>query len=304
MTALSRGHDGVGVVVVRLTDGRTAAQVEAADGIPTVLVDAARDQATCTRVGAVASPGCPPGALPALAAALEPAGVAVSPLPDTPGLVVARTAAALVDAGHDAVEAGVAAADDVDLAMEHGAGHPQGPLAWGRTLGEGWVVGVLDALHSAEPTGRYRVSPTLRSRAMLARDRVSAGFGIELVSAAQGRGVVRATVTEAMLNGFDIVHGGVVCLVADTALAVACNSHGPLTVGAGLDVSWVTAGRLGDVLTATAVERARYGGGRRNGLYDITVTRADGSLVAEVRGRTRTVGRAPAAPAEPVEDRS
>ncbi len=294
------GYDGV---VVRLTDGRTAVQVEAAGGRPAVLVDLTRDQATCTRVGAVASPGCPPRSLETLAAALAPAGIAVSPLPDAPGLVVARTAAALVNAGHDAVEAGVASADDVDLAMEHGAGHPQGPLAWGRSLGEGWVVGVLDALHAAEPTGRYRVSPTLRARVMLARDRVSAGFGIELVSAGEGRGVVRATVTESMLNGFDIVHGGVVCLVADTALAVACNSHGPLTVGAGLDVSWVTAGRLGDVLTATAVERARYGGGRRNGLYDITVTRADGSLVAEVRGRTRTVGREPA-PADPVEEQS
>ena len=284
-----------GVVVMR-TDGRTAAQVEAATGRPTVLLDAIRDQATCTRVGATVSPGCPYGSLEVLAAALVSAGVAVSPLPDTPGLVVARTAAALVNAGHDAVEAEVATAGDVDLAMQHGAGYPQGPLAWGRTLDEGWVVGVLDALHVTEPTGRYRVSPTLRSRAMLARDRVSAGFGIGLVSAGDGRGVVRTTVTEAMLNGFGIVHGGVVCLVADTALAVACNSHGLLTVGAGLDVSWLSAGRLGDVLTATAVERARYGGGRRNGLYDVTITRDDGTVVAEVRGRTRTVGR-PAAPA-------
>ncbi len=87
-----------------------------------------------------------------------------------------------------------------------------------------------------------------------------------------------------------------VCLVADTALAVACNSHGVLTVGAGLDVSWLAAGRLGDVLTATALERARYGSGRRNGLYDVTITRDDGTVVAEVRGRTRTVGR-PTAPA-------
>jgi hypothetical protein len=44
------------------------------------------------------------------------------------------------------------------------------------------------------------------------------------------------------------------------------------------------------VLVATAVERARFGGGGRNGLYDITVAREDGTPVAEVRGRTRVVG--------------
>ena len=61
-------------------------------------------------------------------------------------------------------------------------------------------------------------------------------------------------------------------------------------MGAGLDVTWVSPGRVGDVLVASAVQRARYGRDGRNGLYDITVSRDDGSLVAEVRGRTRTVG--------------
>jgi len=272
---------------VRLTDGRTAAQVEAAGGAPVVLVDLVRDPLTCTRVGAVASPGCPGGALEALAAVLAPAGVAVTPLPDTPGLVVARIAAALVAAAEDAVEAGVAERADVDRAMEHGAGHPQGPLAWGERLGHAWVVGVLDALHADEPGGRYRVCPTLRGRAMLSRDRVSAALGITLVEAGPGRGTVRGEVTDAWLNGFGIVHGGVVCTVADTALAVACNSDGVLTVGASLDVTWVSPGRVGDVLVARAVRRASYG---RNGVYDVTVSREDGSLVAEVRGRTLSVG--------------
>jgi 3-hydroxybutyryl-CoA dehydrogenase len=284
---------GAGAVAVQVTDGRTAAQVEAGTGTAVVLVDLVRDQAGCTRVGATASPGCPPRTLEALAEVLAPAGVAVSPLPDTPGLVVARTAACLVNAAEDAAEAGVADGEGVDLAMRHGAGYPVGPLAWGRELGHGWVVGVMDRLHAAEPSGRYRVSPTLRARAMLARDRVSAAYGIELVRAGPGHGAVRATVTESFLNGFDIVHGGVVCVIADTALAVACNSHGPLTVGAGLDVSWLSPGRVGDVLVATAVERVRYGAGRRNGLYDITVTREDGTPVAEVRGRTRVVDRGP-----------
>ncbi len=45
---------------------------------------------------------------------------------------------------------------------------------------------------------------------------------------------------------------------------------------------------LGDVLLATAVERVRQG---RSGLYDVTVTRADGAVIAEFRGRSRSTGR-------------
>jgi len=44
---------------------------------------------------------------------------------------------------------------------------------------------------------------------------------------------------------------------------------------------------VGDVLTAEAVERSLYG---RNGIYDVTVSRGDGELIAELRGRSRTTG--------------
>ena len=43
---------------------------------------------------------------------------------------------------------------------------------------------------------------------------------------------------------------------------------------------------LGDLLTATAEQRTRYG---RNGIYDVTVHGADGRVIAEFRGRSRTL---------------
>lgn len=46
------------------------------------------------------------------------------------------------------------------------------------------------------------------------------------------------------------------------------------------------AGRLGDRLTARAVERTRTG---RNGIYDVTVTNQDGTVIAEFRGNSRTI---------------
>lgn len=129
------------------------------------------------------------------------------------------------------------------------------------------------------------------AHAMFDADVASRALGIELVEAADGSAVARMRITEQMVNGHDIAHGGYVFLLADTAFACACNSHGPVTVAAGADISFVAAGRLGDELTAVARERTRYG---RNGIYDVTVHRDNGDgpeVVAEFRGRSRTIGR-------------
>jgi acyl-CoA thioesterase len=93
------------------------------------------------------------------------------------------------------------------------------------------------------------------------------------------------TVTAAMVNGHGMAHGGFVFLLADTAFACACNSHGPVTVAAGADVTFLRPARAGDVLQARASERSISG---RSGVYDVTVTR-DGDVIAEFRGRSRVV---------------
>ena len=92
-------------------------------------------------------------------------------------------------------------------------------------------------------------------------------------------------VTDAMVNGHAVAHGGFVFLLADTAFACACNSHGPVTVAAGADISFVRPARSGDLLSAFAKERVTSG---RSGIYDVTVTR-DGDVVAEFRGRSRVI---------------
>ncbi|QLQ36197.1 hydroxyphenylacetyl-CoA thioesterase PaaI [Micromonospora robiginosa] len=123
------------------------------------------------------------------------------------------------------------------------------------------------------------------AHAMFDADVASKGLGIELVSAGDGAAVARMRVTPAMLNGHAIGHGGFVFLLADTAFALACNSHGPATVAAGGEISFLRPVRAGDVLEAYATERVRQG---RSGIYDVTVRRGD-EVVAEFRGRSRTV---------------
>ena len=121
---------------------------------------------------------------------------------------------------------------------------------------------------------------------MFDRDVASRGLGMELLEAGNGQATVRMTVTAEMVNGHDIAHGGFVFLLADSAFACACNSHGPVTVAAGADISFLRPVRRGEVLVAAAAERARTG---RSGIYDVTVTRAGGEVVAEFRGRSRTI---------------
>jgi acyl-CoA thioesterase len=123
------------------------------------------------------------------------------------------------------------------------------------------------------------------AQTMFAADVASQSLGITLVEAAGGSAKLRMTVTREMVNGHGIAHGGYLFLFADTAFACACNSHGPVTVASGADISFVTPAREGDALTAVAEERTRRG---RSGIYDVSILR-DGEVIAEFRGRSRTV---------------
>lgn len=139
-------------------------------------------------------------------------------------------------------------------------------------------------------TGSAAWSSGGAAEAMFDGDHASRALGIELLDVGDGHATTRMTVTPSMVNGHRIAHGGYVFLLADTAFACACNSHGPVTVAAGADITFVAQAREGDLLVADAVERTRFG---RSGIYDVTVRRND-DVVAEFRGRSRTIERAEA----------
>ncbi len=122
--------------------------------------------------------------------------------------------------------------------------------------------------------------------AMWADDAASSGLGMELVSVGPGRAELAMTVTERMVNGHNICHGGFIFLLADSTFAFACNTYNQRTVAQHCAISFIEAGRLGDRLTACGVEKNRRG---RSGIYDITVTRQDGKVIAEFRGHSRTI---------------
>ena len=124
------------------------------------------------------------------------------------------------------------------------------------------------------------------AEAMWAGDRASRSLGMEILDVGPGRATLRMTVTDDMVNGHAIGHGGYTFTLADSAFAFACNSYNRVTVAAGAEIRFRAPTRLGDVLTATATERQRAG---RDGTYDISVSNAAGTVVATFVGRSKEI---------------
>ena len=109
---------------------------------------------------------------------------------------------------------------------------------------------------------------------------------MELVDVGPGTATMQLELTDQMVNGHDIGHGGITFTLADSAFAFACNSHNRITVAASAEIRFLRPTKLGDVLVAKAVERDRD---ERGGFCDVTVT-VDDHVVAEFVGRSREIG--------------
>ncbi|MFG1951989.1 hydroxyphenylacetyl-CoA thioesterase PaaI [Micromonospora sp. NPDC048830] len=149
-----------------------------------------------------------------------------------------------------------------------------------------------DSGSATVPTGSPGELPGWAAQ-LYARDATSQALGVRLERVDAGRATVRLRITPEMLNGHGIAHGGYLFLLADTAFAYACNGYGPVTVAHSAQISFLHPVAVDDELSAEAVVRHRYG---RNGVYDVTVRRQDGTVVAEFRGHSVALaGRPPAA---------
>jgi 3-hydroxybutyryl-CoA dehydrogenase len=127
------------------------------------VADLVGDPATAARIAIAPGAGTPERVIDEAAGLLQACGLAVTIVADVPGLVVARTLAMLVNVAADAVDSGVAAPADVDLAMRAGVNYPRGPLEWGTALGPAYIVELLAGLQQHDRE-HYRVSPWLSER--------------------------------------------------------------------------------------------------------------------------------------------
>ena len=162
-----------------LSDGRTATERSLALGEPVVLFDLALDYGACARVALAAAAQATDAHLAKAIGLFTRLGKKVSLLADVPGMAVTRTVAMLVNEAADAVQQGIASADDVDAAMQKGVNYPIGPMAWGRQIGLGHVATGAAASRAGlrrGPLSNLAVAATCGTRRAAARSRAMAEF--------------------------------------------------------------------------------------------------------------------------------
>jgi acyl-CoA thioesterase len=116
---------------------------------------------------------------------------------------------------------------------------------------------------------------------MLENDAFSQWLDVSVVSIGLGTCTLRVSIHGQMLNGFNILHGGISYSLADSALAFASNSYGYKCVSIDTSISHLRPAVVGDTLIATAIERHR---GKTVGIYEVTVTNQDGKNIALFKG--------------------
>jgi len=122
--------------------------------------------------------------------------------------------------------------------------------------------------------------------AMWQGDSCSKALGISILDIAPGYAQLSLIVRADMLNGQGNCHGGIMFTLADSAFAFSCNTYNQFIVAQHCDISFLQPVAEGATLIATARERWRAG---RGGIYDVSIATSDGQIVAEFRGRSRTV---------------
>jgi acyl-CoA thioesterase len=117
-------------------------------------------------------------------------------------------------------------------------------------------------------------------------DRVSRSLGMQLTAVRPGYARMSMRVTEDMVNGQKVCHGGVIFTLADSSFGFACNTHNQRALAASCSIDFLAPAQLGDELAAEAHEVARAG---RSAVYDVRVTNQREELIALFRGKSATV---------------
>ena len=139
------------------------------------------------------------------------------------------------------------------------------------------MVNVMDAQELAERS----------TDAMWSQDKASAALGMQIAKVGEGHSEVTMRVRENMINGHNMIHGGLVFALADSAFALACNSRNQASFAMSCSIDFVRPAMLGDELTARATEQSLT---RNSGVYEVTVTNQDEKAIAHFRGRSFTRG--------------
>lgn len=123
---------------------------------------------------------------------------------------------------------------------------------------------------------------------MMQKDLFSQWLGIEVLEIREGYSRLSMKVRKEMINGFDIVHGGIAFSLADSAFAFACNNRNNLSVALDTSINFIKPVNVGDELFAEAKELHN---GRSTGLYHIEIRNHNEEVVALFKGTCFRTGK-------------
>jgi acyl-CoA thioesterase len=116
---------------------------------------------------------------------------------------------------------------------------------------------------------------------MMKEDQFSRWLGIEVLDIREGYSKISMRIRPEMVNGFGIVHGGVIFSLSDSCFAFACNNRNNISVALDTSINFIKQVHVGDDLTAEATE---WHNGKSTGLYHISIINQDGQMVALFKG--------------------
>jgi len=126
-----------------------------------------------------------------------------------------------------------------------------------------------------------KISPEEVLEIMLQKDKFTKLLGLQIDEHGKGYCKLHFLVTNDMMNGFDIIHGGVLFSASDSALAFACNSHGIISVALDVSITFTRSVKAGERLTVEAKEIHL---GNKIGVYDIRTINEKEELVCVFKG--------------------
>ena len=97
-------------------------------------------------------------------ALLSQGGAKLTIINDSPGFVVQRVLATIINIAANIAQRGIASVADIDDAVRLGLGYPRGPLSWGDRIGGSRVMEILRNMQAVTGDPRYRPSPWLARR--------------------------------------------------------------------------------------------------------------------------------------------
>ncbi len=123
-------------------------------------------------------------------------------------------------------------------------------------------------------------TPMKTTDPFFAKDSWAQGAAIELLDVSHGRARVQMKVEERHKNSHGTVHGGAIFTLADTAFALASNSHGVPAAAINAHISYVKSAS-GGTLYADAEE---FSINPKIATYTVTVTDHNGEKIAIFQG--------------------